>query len=164
MNPFALIIAGVVAGVFMPIFSRLPILNLVNVVPCGWIWIGGILAVGLYRWLIDADEPMIASGGVIIGIFTGIVAAFTSLILTILLEGITPSPEPSTSFPVLDRILETSYLANFKHNSFMFLFLLNLIFYPMISAISGWVGIQLFRKSASHEVTYRGSDESIQIE
>jgi hypothetical protein len=165
MRLFPLVIAGMVAGIFMPLFSQLPILNLVNCFPCGWIWLGGIVAVGLYRWLTDASEAMVASDGAILGIFTGVVAAFTSLILAIFLHSNDPAPEPSARLvPILDQIRDTFRFANLKQTSYMFMFLFDLISFPMISAISGFVGIQLFGKSISHTVAYQDSSEPIHFE
>jgi hypothetical protein len=150
MKLFPVVIAGVVVGTFMPLFSQLPILNTVNCIPCGWIWVGGIIVVGLYRWLADADEPLFASDGAILGIFTGIVAALSALILSILLYGNDPLPEASTRIlPLLDQVRETFHLTDPRQTSYMFVFLFDLITYPIISAISGVVGIQLFGKTTS---------------
>jgi hypothetical protein len=165
MNLLALISAGVVAGTFMPLFSQLPMLNLVNCIPCGWIWLGGIIAVGIYRWLADSDEPLFAIDGTILGIFTGIVAAFTSLILAILLGGNTAVSEPSARIiSVLDQIRGTFHIGDFNQTSFMFQFLCNLIFFPLISVISSFVGIQIFGKFRSHSVTYQDTSYPSQIE
>lgn len=156
MNLLALISAGVVAGIFMPLFSQLPILNLVNCIPCGWIWLGGIMAVGLYGWLADSDEPLFAIDGAVLGIFTGIVAAFTSLILAILLGGNTAAPEPSARIiSMLNQVRGIFHIQDFNQTSFMFLFLCNLIFFPLISLISSFIGIQIFGKFGSRSATYQ---------
>jgi hypothetical protein len=165
MKLFALISAGVVAGIFMPLFSHLPILNLINYIPCGWIWLGGILAVGLYRWLADVDEPLFAIDGAILGIFTGIVAAFTSLILAILLGGIPHASEPSARIvSMLSQIRRMLPIEEFNQTSFMFLFLCNLIFFPLISLISSFIGIQIFDKLRSRSATFEDPSRAIQIE
>ena len=155
MKLFPVVIAGVVVGIFMPLFSQLPILNLVNCIPCGWIWIGGILAVGLYRCLSGPNEPLFASDGAILGIFTGIVAAFSALVLSIFLYGNDALPEASSRIlPILDQVRETFHFTDPRQTSYMFVFLFDLIFYPIISAISGIVGIQLFGKPTSHTTAY----------
>jgi hypothetical protein len=165
MNLLALISAGVVAGIFMPLFSQLPILNLVNCIPCGWIWLGGIIAVGLYRWLTDSDEPLFAIDGAILGIFTGIVAAFTSLILAILLGVNTHASEPLARIvSVLDQVRGLLLIEEFNKTSFMFLFLCNLVFFPLISLISSFIGIQIFGKFGSRSVTLQDPGRAIQIE
>ena len=165
MNLLAIIIAGTVVGVFMPLFSQLPILNIVNCIPCGWIWIGGVIVVGLYRWFTNTDEPLVATDGVIIGLFTGIVAAFTSLILSILLHGKDPLPAPSTRLiPLLDQVRETFHLSNPRQTTYMFLFLFNLITYPVISVISSFIGVQIFGKSRSRTNTYQDTGRPIHIE
>jgi hypothetical protein len=165
MNLILVVISGVVAGIFMPLLSKLPILNLGKCIPCGWIWIGGIVAVGIYRWLEDTGEPIFASDGAILGLFTGIVAAFTSLLLAILLHGNQPAPEPSARVvPILDQIRETFHFTTIEQTSYMFLFLFDLIFYPIISAISGLVGVRLFGKARSRAVAYRDPGSPIQIE
>ena len=165
MNLLALIGAGVVAGIFMPLFSHLPVLNLVNHIPCGWIWLGGIVAVGLYRWLTDSDVPLFAIDGAILGIFTGIVAAFTSLILAILLgSNIHASGSSARIVSVLDQVRGILLIEDLKQTSFMFLFLCNLIFFPLISLISSFIGIQIFGKFGSHSATLQDPGRAIQIE
>jgi hypothetical protein len=165
MNLFAIIIAGTVVGIFMPLFSQLPILNMVNCIPCGWIWIGGVIAVGLYRWIADTDVPLVASDGVIIGLFTGIVAAFTSLVFTILLHGNAPLPTPSTRLiPLLDQVRETFHFTGPRQTTYMFLFLFNLITYPIISVISSFIGVQIFGKSGSRRTVYQDTSRPIHIE
>jgi hypothetical protein len=163
MNLFAVICAGIIAGVFMPLFSQLPVLNMVNCIPCGWIWVGGIVAVGLYRWL--TEEPVVASEGAILGIFTGIVAAFTTLILAILLHGNTLIGNiPERLMPIFDQVRETFHLTSLKQTTYMFLFLFYLVTFPIISLISGFIGVQLFGKSTSRAAVYRDSSRPLHIE
>jgi hypothetical protein len=154
MNLIAVVSAGTISGIFMPLFSHLPILNLINYFPCGWMWLSGITSVALYRWLLEADEPLTGSDGVITGIFTGVVASFTTLILAILL-----GTNGSSLFvlvhstPILE-VLERSFeISTFQQNSFMFLFLINLVFYPVISGFSGLIGVALFGKSKSLRIS-----------
>jgi hypothetical protein len=76
---FAAGIAGVVAGVA----SVLPIIGLVNCLLCGWLWIGGIVAVRLY----NSREPqgLDAKNGLIVGAVTGLIALVVTTILGFLL-------------------------------------------------------------------------------
>ena len=155
MNLIAVISAGAISGIFMPLLSRLPILNWVNIFPCGWMWVSGIVAVALYRWLLEAEEPLTGSAGVITGVFTGVVAAFTSLILAILLGNSTSTATFSVGFsPLVEKFKRTFELSTLQRSSFTFLFLTNSILYPVISGFSGLVGVALFGKSTSRERMY----------
>jgi len=152
VNLIALISAGVISGFFMPLFSHLPILKVLDCFPCNWMWISGILAVALYRWLLDAEESLTGYDGAIAGIFTGVVAAFTSLILAILLGINSSTGTVSASVvPIIDQVDRIFENTNLQPNSFMLLFLINLISYPIISGISGLIGVALFGKSRSRE-------------
>jgi len=149
----------VIVGIFMPLFSQLPILRTLNCIPCGWIWVGGVIAVVLYRWLGELDEPMVASDALILGIVIGVIASITSLILYLVLYNDRPLPEPSARVvPILDSIRETFHLANMRQTASVFSFLFDLVTYPIISTISSFVGIQLFGKSRSRIVAYEDSN------
>jgi len=152
MNLVALISAGVIAGFFTPLFSHIPPLKAVNCIPCGWIWISGALAVALYRWLLASEEPLTGSDGAIVGMFTGIVAALTSLVLAIIFgnRGSTATVLAIIA-PAFKRVGNVLEFIRFKPDSFMFLFLFNLTFFPIISGISALIGVALFGKSGSQE-------------
>jgi hypothetical protein len=155
MNLVALISAGIILGFFMPLFSHLPLLNALNCIPFGWIWISGFLAVALYRWLLVAEESLTGSKGAIVGVFTGIVAAFTSLILAIFLgSGGSTVAILASAAPILKRVENAFAFIRLEPGSFMFLFLFNLTLFPVISGIGGLIGVALFGKSGSRESTY----------
>jgi hypothetical protein len=155
MNLIAVVCAGAISGIFMPLFSHLPILNSINYFPCGWMWLSGIVSVALYRWLLEEEQPLTGSDGVITGIFTGVVASFTSLILAILLgnNGSTLSVSANIA-PIIEELERTFELSRLQSSSFTFLFLTNLTFYPIISGFSGFIGVTLLGKSRTHGKMY----------
>jgi hypothetical protein len=159
MNLLALISAGVVVGIFMPLFTQLPVLNSLNCIPCGWIWVGGVIAVVLYRWLAELDKPMVASEALILGIVAGVMASITDLIIYLLLYYNDPLPEPSASVEsLLDTIYEVFHLSDMRQASIVLTLLFDLCTYPIISTISSFIGIQLFGKSRSRTVKYQDSN------
>jgi hypothetical protein len=151
MNFLALLSAGAVSGFILPLLSHLPHFQAFHILPFGWMWISGILTVALYRWLLDVEEPMTGSEGVIAGIFTGVIAAFTSLILTIFL-GSDGSTETAMRMiaPVIEgieRLLESTAL---QQGSYMFLFAFYLTLYPILGGFGGLIGVALSRKPGAH--------------
>ena len=155
MNLIALISAGAISGFFMPLFSHIPILNALTFFPCGWMWISGFLAVALYRWLLEPKESLTGSDGAVAGLFTGVVAAFTSLMLAIFLGTSNSTLTGLASFiAIFDQVERIFGITKPPLNSFMFLFLINLTLYPIISGISGFVGVAIFGKSRSRGNIY----------
>jgi hypothetical protein len=144
MNILALLCAGAVAGFFLPLLSHLPHFQSLNIVPFGWMWISGALAVALYRWMLEADTPMTGTDGVIAGIFTGVVASFTSLILAIIL-GSDGSTEAAMRMiaPVIEGMEHVLNLAHLQRDSFMLLFAFYLACYPILSGFGGLIGVAL---------------------
>jgi len=49
MNTRSFVLSVLIAGVVIGFLANLPILNLINCALCIWVWLGGILAVFLYR-------------------------------------------------------------------------------------------------------------------
>jgi hypothetical protein len=63
----------------MGLLANLPVLNLVNCFLCLWIWLGGALAVYLYRRFHPAGAAPTVGQGALIGIVAGIIAAVVGL-------------------------------------------------------------------------------------
>lgn len=81
--------ASVIAGVAIGAVWAIPGLNLINCCCCAGVILGGVLAMFLYQqeW-VEGMQPLESSDAVILGIITGVVAAFTATILNLLIIAI----------------------------------------------------------------------------
>jgi hypothetical protein len=102
MNLGALLIAGLVSGTAAPLFARLPILNMVNCIPCGWIWISGAMTVIIYRWLVDSSNPLTTMDGIIAGAYSGLVAFGVTTAIVLLVNQPFPYPDVPSEVPWLE--------------------------------------------------------------
>jgi hypothetical protein len=150
MNLGALLIAGLVSGVAAPLFARLPILNMVNCIPCGWIWISGIMTLLLYRWLIGSSEPLTTMDGLIAGTYTGLIAFAVTTAIFFLTNKPFQLPEvPANLAPHIADIQDSLGLKS-QDQTLMFMgSCVNLFVYPTFSSVGGIIGILLFGGSRS---------------
>jgi hypothetical protein len=155
MNLGALLIAGLVSGTAAPLFARLPILNMVNCIPCGWIWISGIMTVIIYRWLVDSSNPLTTMDGFIAGAYSGLVAFGVTTAIVLLVNQPFPYPDvPSELSPYLTDIQQSLGLKD-QYQTMMFMgACVNLFIYPLLSSIGGVIGIVLFGGSRSKRSYY----------
>ena len=78
--------ASVVSGVVIGVVWAIPGLNLINCCCCAGVILGGVLAMYVYQQeFTDEMQPVESSDAVILGIFSGVIAAFTAMILNLLI-------------------------------------------------------------------------------
>lgn len=75
MNTRSFILSALLAGLFMALFGNIPLLNLVNCILCLWVWLGGALAVWLYRRFQKGGQGLTSGQGALLGAVTGVVGA-----------------------------------------------------------------------------------------
>jgi hypothetical protein len=77
MNTRSALWAVLIAGVVMALLGNLPLLNLVNCILCLWAWLGGALAVFVYRRFQRGQPGPTAGQGAGLGALSGLVGALT---------------------------------------------------------------------------------------
>lgn len=89
MNNRALFLSALIAGGVMALLSELPLLSLANCLLCIWMWIGGILAVFLYRRFAGENVWATPLQGMGIGALAGLLGAIIGTILFAIFAPIT---------------------------------------------------------------------------
>ena len=84
MNARAFWLSALIAGALMGLLANLPVLNLINCILCIWIWLGGALAVYLYRRYHPANIPPTVGQGALLGVVAGLIAAVVGLVVFML--------------------------------------------------------------------------------
>jgi hypothetical protein len=72
-----------------------PIANLVNCLVCGWLWIGGLAAVWIYRE--NTGEGITSRGGILLGLVSGLFGAAVATLLSAVTGMGAAAPSSSSS-------------------------------------------------------------------
>ena len=148
MNTRAFLLSAGIAGLAAGILGNLPLLNLVNCILCVWVWLGGVLAVYLYRRYRPADPGLTAAQGAGLGAVTGLIAAVVGFVV-FLVSG-------SLSLPLMERMarafqlegdlpLQTGGWGGMIVQALIFL-ALDLVLYPLFGALAGMIAANVFWK------------------
>jgi hypothetical protein len=99
MNSRSFFLSALIAGTVTGILGNLPSLNLINCFFCIFAWIGGALAVFLYRRFQSADPNLTASQGVGLGALTGLIGSVIGVVVFIITS--------SLSAPLFNNLYRT---------------------------------------------------------
>jgi hypothetical protein len=141
MNTRSFLFATLIAGAAMGLLGNLPVLNLVNCLLCIWVWLGGALAVILYRRF-QGGAPIPTPGqGAGLGALAGLIGAvvgfgvylLTAAVTAPIMEGLIRAlqvqgdlfPQPIDSGGTLGGAL--------------FFLLVDLGLYPLFGALGGLI-------------------------
>jgi hypothetical protein len=89
MNTRSFLFATLIAGAAMGLLGNLPVLNLVNCLLCVWVWLGGALAVILYRRFQGGAPIPTAGQGAGLGAVAGLIGAVVGFGVYLLTAAIT---------------------------------------------------------------------------
>ena len=150
MNTRSFTLSALIAGVVIGFLANLPVLNLINCFLCIWVWVGGILAVFLYRRFQPGELGLTAAQGAglgalagLIGVFVGaVVYALTSFISLPLFASVARMFEIEGDLPFQDAGLPSVIASTF------FFLVVNAVLYPLFGAISGLITASLLRKDS----------------
>lgn len=146
MNTRSLLVSAAIAGALTALLSSIPLLNMVNCLVCGWLWIGGIFAVWMYRK--NAGVLPDSGGGAMVGALAGlvgaIVASMLSAVLTMVGVGVSAIPAEAVGqirdvFGELAEVLVSGTATLFVG------LVINLVLYPIFGAIGGLLGVAVFK-------------------
>ena len=81
MNSRSFFLSALIAGVAIGLLGNLPVLNLINCFLCIWVWVGGILAVFLYRRFEHGGPGLTGGQGAGLGALSGLIGAFVGVVV-----------------------------------------------------------------------------------
>ncbi len=166
----ALICGGVIG-----IVSSIPGLSLINCCCCAGVWLGGVLAMYLYKQqFTEGMPPLESSDALMLGLMAGVVGAFVATIVNVLIL-VTFGPVEaelvrSIVGKVLDRMAEQGSMpsdmvdtlkdqieqsikdAGRMSNIFGGLFI-TLIVYPIFTILGALLGYSIFRPKTPQQAT-----------
>jgi len=150
MNSRSFVLSALIGGVVIGFLANLPVLNLINCFLCLWVWVGGILAVFLYRGFEHGKSSLTGAQGAGLGALSGLIGAFigvlvnalTSFISIPLFNSVAHSLQIEGNTPFQSGGLSTLVGSTF------FFFILDAIGYPIFGAISGFIAASLMGKGS----------------
>lgn len=155
----------IISSVIMITISLFPVLNLINLLCCAGIILGGFAGTAYYnKSLTAAGQQIQFKDGAAIGILSGIVSALVvviaSTLLTIALKE-NPVPEalrlidtygfriPPEMEEFLQKISNEYNKSGFSITLTLITLIADLITYPLFGAIGGILGVTVFKKRAA---------------
>jgi hypothetical protein len=151
MNTRALLLSALIAGLVMALLSNIPVLNFVNCILCGWVWLSGIFAVYLYRRFAAPNMNLSNGQGLAVGALAGVVGAIIGSIVgaifsSILGAGMASAFSLLASQPGFESY--APYLRTMSGGGGFSLFTLgcDLVFYVIFGAIGGLIATALIWK------------------
>ena len=146
MNARYMLLSAGIAGAFAALASNVPVLEMVNCLLCGWLWLGGILAVWIYHW--NVEEPVTRGNAMILGVVTGLVATAVDTLLTALM-GMNAAPVPPETMAQLREAFGPQADLLFSQGaSLLVTFIFSLIFYTLFAMLGGLLGAMIFKGKA----------------
>lgn len=158
---------ALIAGVIMGVVSSTPGVNLINCCCCAGIWLGGFFAMYFYKQqFAEGMMPLESSDALIVGLMSGVAAAFTATIIAVLILLILGPVEAefirSLMEKVLDRLAENGSIPSDTVDQLREQFersvkdsarvsgifgnlFVTLIIYPIFSILGALLGYAVFR-------------------
>ena len=150
MNTRALLFSALIAGAVMALLSNIPVLNFVNCILCGWVWLSGIFAVYLYRRFAAPNLNLSNGQGAAVGALAGVVGAIIGAVIgaifsAIMGAGVSSALTLLQSQPGFENY--APYLNMVMGGGFSLIGLgCNLILYALFGAIGGLIATALIWK------------------
>jgi hypothetical protein len=149
MNTRSVLLTILIAGFAIAIFGSLPILNLINCVLCIWVWLGGALAVFVYRKLQGGQELLTVKQGAGLGALSGLVGALVGAVIFALGSSLTIPlmNKLATMMDMGDQLFGDMGSGSVLGSTLVFL-VIDLVLYPAFGAIGGAITASLVQKKA----------------
>ena len=151
MNGRAFVFSALIAGAAIGVAANLPLLNIINCFLCIFVWLGGILAVFLYKGFAQGGPGLTAGQGAGLGAVAGLVGAFVGIFVNAITNAI--------SAPMLEsfvRMLNIEGDLPFRSGdlgaivaSTFFFFIFDAITYPIFGALAGLITASLTTKKVA---------------
>jgi len=140
------LIAGAIAGVL----SAVPLVNLLNIICCLWILVGGVI--GVYILKSDSGRKIEYGEGALIGLLSGLVAAVVSTVLNTLLAlaglniGMMMMQRMINRFPEFEQFRDMMSAARVGVFSIITGLLFSLVIFGAFGALGGVIGTAIYGK------------------
>lgn len=151
MNIRSLLMSGAIAGIFIALFSNLPLIYLGNCLACLWLWSGGIFGAWLYRRLQGrgSSTTLTGSQGAVFGLLSGFVGAIVGTVLGAIFGGAGLSTWLVSQSSSAEDLIGGTALSFLTAGYLSILALcFNIFIYPLFGAIGGAIGGVIFGKPA----------------
>lgn len=147
MNTRSFVLSALIGGGVIGLLGNLPVLNLINCLLCIWVWVGGALAVFLYRRFQQGRLGLTPAQGAGLGAVAGLIGAlFGALVYALTSSLSTPL------FNSIARFFEVEGDLPFQSGDWFSLLVSTLIFcavdgvlYPLFGALSGFLTVTLLQ-------------------
>ncbi|KPK03130.1 MAG: hypothetical protein AMJ56_19860 [Anaerolineae bacterium SG8_19] len=151
MDTRSFLFSTLIAGVAIGLLGNLPVLNLINCALCIWVWLGGILAVVLYRWFQQSKPGPSVAQGAGLGALSGLIGALVGAVVFAV-----TSPLSVPLFNSLARTFGVEGDLPFRAGGFgeivgtAFIFLvLDSVLYPIFGALGGVIAASFTKEPRS---------------
>jgi len=148
MNTRSFILSALIAGTLIGLFGSLPLLNLINCILCLWVWLGGILAVFLYRRYQRGGPGLSIAQGAGLGAVSGLIGALVGVVVFAITSSLS-----MPLFNSLARALQIEGDLPFQSGDIwavvmqgVFFLIVDLVLYPIFGAIGGLIAAGVFWK------------------
>lgn len=153
MNSRSALWTVLIAGGTIGLLGNLPLLNLANCIVCLWVWLGGGLAVLLYRRFQPAGLGLAPGQGAALGALSGVVGAFIGAVVYYLTA--------SLSTPIMNSLAQALKVAvpfgtqeSGSALGGMLVFLaFDIVLYPVFAALGGLITVSLTKPKATPTTT-----------
>jgi len=166
---------ALICGAVIGVVSAIPGLSLINCCCCAGVWLGGVLAMYLYKQeFTEGMPPLESSDALMLGLMAGVVGAFVATLVNVLIL-VTFGPVEaelvrSISGKVLDRMseqgslppdmvetlkdqIEQSIKDSGRMSSIFGGLFITLIIYPIFTILGALLGYSIFRRKMPPQTT-----------
>lgn len=151
MNTRSFILSALIAGALTGLLGNLPLLNLVNCFFCIFVWLGGALAVWLYKRYQAGGPGLTPLQGAGLGALTGIIGAVVGAIVYAIAAPLTNSVMNSI-YALFARDGAVPFQSGNTLISTFFFLVIDLVLYAIFGALSGWIVTTLLWKKPAETI------------
>lgn len=147
MNSRSAMWTVLIAGAAIGLLGNLPVLSLVNCILCVWVWLGGALAVYVYRRFQSGQPGPTPGQGAALGAVAGVVGALIGAVVYFLTA--------SLSAPIMDSLVQALKVEGdlpfgaqnpgSALGGTLFFLAVDIVLYPLFGALGGLVMANITR-------------------
>lgn len=147
MNMRSFWLSALIAGAVLGLLGNLPVLNLINCVLCVFVWLGGALAVYLYRRYEKGVMILSTGQAAGLGAVAGVIGALVGALVFMITSSIS-----APIFNALAQFVQYQGAPPFRSGigglliSTTFFFCLDVILYPIFGALGAMIGASMMKK------------------
>jgi hypothetical protein len=147
VNNRSFILSALIAGAVIGVLANLPVLNIINCFLCVMVWVGGVLAIFLYRTFNHGNFDLTPGRGAGLGALAGLFGAFIGIFVN--------AATSFLSLPMFNSIARSlQYEGDLPFRpgtsgmlwAIFFFFILDAIGYPLFGALSAFITANLMGK------------------